>query len=227
MKIMNSKTTARLVKTWKPVKLIVPFLAAVLLTTARGEEMVKYKSKANGSKVSIIGTSNVHDWTMDGTLIAGFFEVPPAVEFDQAKADLPGVTGGKLDAHAETSIAVTSLHGSWSGMDPVMQAAMNANEHPTIQYHLTEMTLKQPHAAGTPFEFDAKGELVVNGVTNVLAMPASIQGAGANKLKITGKVSFKMTDYKVTPPVKFGLFKTDDAVTITFEWIVGKPAPKP
>ena len=220
---MKSTILTRLGNKLKPLTWITPLVALVLVTTANAEDMVKYKARAIGSKVGIAGSANIHDWTMDGTLIGGWFEVPAAVEFDQTKAALPGVTGGKLAAHCETSIDVASLNGSWSGMNPVMQEAMNSKDHPTIQYRLSEMTLKEPHATGTPFDFDTKGDLIVNGVTNVIHMPVSIQSAGAGKLKITGKVPLKMTDYKVTPPVKFGLFKTYDDMTISFEWIVGKP----
>jgi len=220
---MKSTILTRLGNKLKPLGWIAPLAALVFVTTANAQELVRYKARALGSKVGIAGSANIHDWTMDGTLIGGFFEVPAGVEFDQSQAALPGLTGGKLAAHAETSIDVTSLHGNWSGMDPVMQEAMNAKVHPSIQYRLAEMTLKEPHVAGTPFDFDTKGDLIVNGVTNVIAMPVSIQSAGAGKLKITGKVPLKMTDFKVTPPVKFGLFKTYDDMMISFEWIVGKP----
>ena len=224
---MKNSITSCLGNKLSSLKFLLPLLAAASITAAHAEDMVKYKAKAIGNKVSIAGTSNVHDWTLDGALIGGFFDVPAGVEFDQTKAELTGVTGGKLNGRAESSIDVTSLHGSWGGMDSVMQAAMNAKEHPTIEYRSTELTLKEPHVAGTPFDFDTKGDLIVNGVTNSIAMPVSIQNAGANKLKISGKVSFKMTTYKVTPPVKFGLFKTDDDMTITFEWTVAKtPAAK-
>jgi hypothetical protein len=224
---MKSTTTTLFGRKLKQLEWIAPLVALVLVTTANAEELMRYKARAIGSKVSIAGSANVHDWTMDGTLISGFFEVPAGVAFDQSQTALSGVSAGKLAARAETAIDVTSLHGNWSGMDPVMQEAMNAKEHPSIQYRLAEMTLKEPHAAGTPFDFDTKGDLIVNGVTNVIAMPVSIQSAGAGKLKITGKVPLKMTDFKVTPPVKFGLFKTYDDMMISFEWIVGKPqAPK-
>jgi hypothetical protein len=205
------------------------FAALVLASAvicARAEDTVKYKAKAIGSKVTIAGGANIHDWTMEGSLIAGTFEVPASVDFDQSKAALTGVTDGKLAAKAETTIDVASLHGNWSGMDSVMQDAMDAKAHPTINYHLMEMTPKE-HAAGAPFQFDTKGQLVVKGVTNVISMPVSIENTGAGKLKISGKVPLKMTDYKVTPPTKLGLFKTHDDMTISFEWVVGKvQAPK-
>jgi hypothetical protein len=224
---MKIPTPTRSGRNLNPLLWIVPFAALVLLTSTNAAEMVRYKARALGSKVLINGSANIHDWTMEGTLITGFFEVPAGVEFDQSKTTLSGVTTGKLAARAETSIPVTSLNGSLSGMNPVMQEAMNAKQHPNIEYRLAEMTLKEPHAAGAPFEFDTKGMLVVNGVTNTVAMPIRIESAGADKLKITGKVPLKMTDYKVTPPVKLLVFKTSDDMTISFEWVIGKlPTPK-
>ena len=200
--------------------------AAVLLVVvaAHAADRVRYNAKP-GSKVSIAGTSTIHDWTMDGQIIGGFMEVPAGTDFDQSKAELAGSSGGKLDARVEVSIPVTSLKSGHDGMDEVMQEAMNATEHPRIQYHLTEMTLKQPHAAGTPFEFDTKGDLIVNSVTNPIAMPVTIENVGGGKLKITGKTPLKMTDYKVKPPapkIALGMIKTGDEVTISFEWLIGQ-----
>ena len=113
-------------------------------------------------------------------------------------------------------------------MDNPMQEAMHAQDFPSIKYQVTEMTLKQPHAAATPFQFDTKGELSISGVTNVISMPVSIETIEKGKLKITASgIPVKMTDFKIKPPVKMGLFITDPAVKISFEWVVGvsaKPA---
>lgn len=196
--------------------------------TVRAEDRVRYQARP-GSSVSIAGTSTIHDWTMDGRIIGGFMEVPAGVEFDQSKAELAGAPGGKLDARVQVSIPVTSLKSGHDGMDEVMQQAMNAKVHPRIQYQLIEMTLKTPHAAGAPFEFDTKGDLIVNGVTNAITMPVKIESAGENKLKITGKTPLKMTDYKVQPPapkIALGMIKTGDEVTITFEWNLAQPVKK-
>ena len=61
------------------------------------------------------------------------------------------MSGGKLSAHVESSIPIRSIKSTHKGMDEVMQQAMNAADHPKIQYRLGDMTLKEPHAAGTPF----------------------------------------------------------------------------
>src|SRR4051794_26629050 len=181
---MNTKITATINLRTNLISFAFAALALVVATLyANAEDAVKYKAKALGSKVTIAGGANIHDWTMDGTLIAGTFEVPAAADFDQSKAELSGVVGGKFAATADTSIDVASLHGSFSGMDSVMQEAMDAKTHPTINYHLIEMTPKA-HTAGSPFQFDTKGQLVVKGVTNVISMPVSVENIGVGKLKI-------------------------------------------
>ncbi len=203
-------------------RILLALAATSLLTlTATAADTVRYNSRP--SKVNIAGTSTAHDWVMDGQIIGGFMEVPKNVEFDQSKTSLPGATGGKLAAHVEVTIPVTSMNGSWHGMDEPMQDAMNAKEHPTIRFHLLELTCKEPHAAGSPFQFDAKGELSLHGVTNVIMMPVSIETVDANKLKVVGKTPLKMTDFKIQPPVKLGVFRTGDEVTISFEWLVARP----
>jgi polyisoprenoid-binding protein YceI len=209
----------------RPLKTILAVLGATALfvVTVTAGDVVRYNARFSGSKVSILGTSTIHDWTMDGQIIGGFMEVPAGVEFDQSKTTLSGLTGGKLDARVETTIPVTSMKGSWSGMDEPMQDAMNAKEHSEIKFKLTELTLKEPHAAGTPFQFEAKGELSLHGVTNLISMPASIESVDKSRLKISGKTPLKMTDFKVKPPVKLGIFRTGDEVTITFEWLVAQP----
>jgi polyisoprenoid-binding protein YceI len=207
--------------------------AAVVLFTlavcARADDRVRYEARP-GSRLQIAGTSTLHDWTMDGRIIGGFLELPAGVNLDPSQAELPGAPGGKLDARVEASIPVRSLKSGHSGMDEVMQQAMNAKDHPKIEYHLTEMTLKTPHAAGAPFEFDTKGELVVNGVTNVIAMPVKIGNAENGRLKATGGVTVKMTDFKVKPPaptIGLGLIKTGDEVQVTFEWLTAEPSKVP
>lgn len=215
--ISRAKSTAR--------NLSFLYTAACLLllaTPARAEDGVRYRASPIGSKVRIDGSSNIHDWTMDGQIIAGYLESP--LPLDPAQADLPGAIGGKLNARAEVSIPVTSVKSGTTGMDEVMQDALNEKTYPRITYHLTEMTLKEPHAANTPLEFNTKGELGVAGVTNAITMPVRIESADKSKLKVIGSIPLKMTSFKVKPPVKLGVFKTVDDIKISFEWVISPPA---
>jgi polyisoprenoid-binding protein YceI len=195
----------------------------LLNAPVHAQNWVKYRSSPVGSKVRIDGSSNIHDWNMTGQLIGGYLEVPAGVVLDSSQAAVTGAIGGKLDAHAEVSIPVSAMQSGTEGMDEVMQQAMNAAAFPRIQYHLTEMVLKEPHAAGTPFDFDTKGELMVAGVTNSISMPIRIETVDKAKLKVTGSVPLKMTDYKVKPPVKLGVFRTVEDVKISFEWLLLPP----
>ncbi len=194
---------------------------------AGAEEYVKYRAKPVGSTVKLEGSSNIHDWIMEGTIIGGYLEVPASVKLDPAEAVLPGAPDGKVKARAEVSIPVTSVRSpKYTDMDNVMQAAMGAGDFPRIIYHLDEMTLKQPHAAGAPLEFDTKGELSFHGVTNQITMPVTIVAEPGNKLKVSATVDLKMTDYAVKPPVKLGVFITEPGVKVHFDWVIGVPVKK-
>jgi hypothetical protein len=202
-------------------------LVSIALTGILRADEAHYRGSPLGSKVHIDGSANIHDWSMTGTLIVGSFDLPAGVELDSTQADIAGLKGDKLNAHAEVSIPVNSVQSGTEGMDSVMQQAMDAKDYPRIIFHLTQLDFKGPHAANTPFKFDAKGELSMNGVTNSITMPVTIENAEKQRLKITGSVPLKMTDFKVPPPVKAHLFVTRPDVKISFEWLLtrhDKPA---
>jgi polyisoprenoid-binding protein YceI len=73
--------------------------------------------------------------------------------------------------------------------------------------------------------FDAKGELAVAGITNQISMPVSVLPLGEKKLKISGTVSVKMSDFKIespAPKLAGGLIKTGDEVKLIFDWMVAQ-----
>jgi len=205
--------------------------AGLMLVAASlsAEDAVRYKSFPIGNKVVIAGTSTIHDWTMEGALINGFFDIPAAVEIDSAKAALAGSVDGEVKAQADVVIRVNTIHNAeFEGMSEVYLQAMKAADYPEISFHLSELKLKPGHAAGAPFEFDAKGNLVVAGVTNAIAMPVRIETVDKAKLKISGSVPLKMTSFGLKPPVKAGIFAAGDDIKISFDWVVKLlPAKKP
>jgi hypothetical protein len=55
-----------------------------------------------------------------------------------------------------------------------------------------------------------------------------MEPVSGNKLKSTGAVDLKMTDFGIKPPapsVGLGLIKTGDEIKLTFEWLTAKTAP--
>ena len=199
------------------------FTAAALLCAAAlcAAELTKFTAQP-GSKVKIDGTSTVHDWTVEGGIIAGAMELDPAFAADPTKAK-PGKIAAKVDA----TIPVRTIKSGKSSMDTIMHAALKQPLHPKIEYRLTELTLKEtPKTADAPWEFDSKGELVVAGVTNAVAFPVTMTRTD-KAIKTTGSTSVKMTSFGIQPPapaVALGLIKTGDDVKLTFEWNTAVPA---
>jgi polyisoprenoid-binding protein YceI len=204
------------------------FMAAAV--SVRAADVTHYRARPLGNIVHIDGAANVHNWEMEGTIIGGTFDVPSAVVLDSTQAAVAGVPAdGKINAVADVSIPVTSiLNSKFNGMSEVMQQAMDAPNSPDIKFHLTDMTLKQPHTANTPLQLDTKGDLTIKGVTKKVSFPITIENGDKGKLKISASnIPINMPDYSVTPPTKAGLFVTEPGVKISFTWVVGlaaKPA---
>ena len=192
----------------------------------------------SGSKMRIEGTSNIHDWQCESSIIGGKMEVGPNFPLEPGQA----VTPGKVEAKAEVFIRVRSLMSIEKdgkpysdSMDNVMWEHMRATEDPTtkqvpypkIEYHLTELTLKEAaKAKDAPYVFEAKGDLAVAGVTNKITMTVNVLPLGEKKLKITGTTNLKMTDFKIEPPapkIALGMIKTGDDVKLIFEWRLSPP----
>jgi polyisoprenoid-binding protein YceI len=177
----------------------------------------------------IEGTSNIHDWQVESTLILGSLEAGPNFPVEPGQTVAPG----KVDAKAEASVTVRSLKSLEKDgkpysdkMDEVMYEKMKMAEYPKIVYRLTELTLKEPaKSKDAPYVFEAKGDLAVGGVTNSITMPVNVVPLGEKKLKISGTTTVKMTDFKIDPPapkIALGMIKTGDEVKIIFDWMVAQ-----
>jgi polyisoprenoid-binding protein YceI len=176
----------------------------------------------------IEGTSTVHDWRSESGIILGEIEVGSNFPLEPGQA----VTPGKIDAKGEARVKVTSLKsknkdGSFydDKMDDKMYNMMSATNHPNIVFKITELTLKEAAKdKASPYVCDAKGDLAVAGVTNAIAFPAKIlplgEKDGENRVKISGEVPLKMSQFNISP-AQIIVVKTGDDVTVKFDWVVG------
>jgi len=205
-------------------------LLAILLQAA--DATLMYGARP-GSKVTIDGTSTIHDWTVEGAIIGGIFEIDPAFQADKTLKSVACLnTKGKAPI-ATVSIPVRSLKSKVAvasqRMDEVMQEAMRMKENPKITYALNEMVIKGTVPdSGTPVKFDTKGDLMISGVTNKLEMEVTMERVASpdgEMLKFSGSKVLKMTDFKIQPPapkLAMGAIKTGDEVTVKFEWVTGQ-----
>ncbi len=176
-----------------------------------------------GSKVSIKGSNDIHDFDIQGKEIQGEAEFGT----DFHTLNTKSVELGKIPARIEGFIPVRSLHyGVGTAMDKSLYHHLKAEAHPRILFHFSELSLKvAPNTNGAPFSFEAQGELVVAGVTNRVSMPLEVLPMGDDKLRLTVKLPVKMTDFGITPPqfaAKDYTIKYRDQIEVSVEWLVGR-----
>jgi hypothetical protein len=191
-------------------------------------EPVLLKAQPRGSKVQIEGTSTMHDWTMEGSLIGGSVQVPEGFPLEPGQTMEPG----KVDAVVEASIPITSLKSVKDGkpyntkMDEIAQEKLGKPAYKTIDYQLTELTfLEAPKDADSPFRFEASGNLVVGGVTNAIKLPVEVTPLGGGKVKFSTQTPLKMSDFNIKGPELTFLgigIKTGDDIKVTIEWMTAK-----
>lgn len=206
------------------IKSSVALLLAFALTAGtHAQEMTRFNAVPGKSKVQIDGTSTIHDWIVASQLVGGSIELDSTFPTDPAQQP----AAGKVNAKVDVSIPIRQLKSGKKPMDEVMYEAMNQKTFPKIEYHLTEMVLKEVPAAGAPLQFDTKGELTVSGVTNKVTMPVTMVRIDKTQLRFTGSTALKMTSYGIKPPapkIALGLITTGDDVKITFDWLTAVPA---
>jgi polyisoprenoid-binding protein YceI len=196
--------------------------AALLITLNTAAETITYRASP-GSKIKIEGTSTVHDWTVETGIVGGWIEMDSNFPIDPAKPN----DELKVTPNVAVNVPVRSLKSGKKLMDEIMHDAMKVEQHQTIRYKLTEMKA-QARKAGDPLKFDATGELEVAGVKKPISFVVTMEPVSGNKLKSTGAVDLKMTDFGIKPPapsVGLGLIKTGDEIKLTFEWLTAKTAP--
>jgi polyisoprenoid-binding protein YceI len=164
------------------------------------------------SKITIAGTSNVHDYTAT-----------------TAKASITNVRlGGSVAGDAfwdevqkpgglesfDISIPAESLKSSKEGLDKNMYKALKTKEHKDIVFSLKSMS-------GTPGALSATGLLRIAGVEREVTLPLKTARKG-DGLVVSGTVDVLMTDYGIKPPTAMlGMVKADPKIKVTFEVLLG------
>jgi len=197
--------------------------AAVPLQAA---DMTRFDATA-GSKMKLEGTSTVHDWQAISTIIRGFLEVGPNFPTEPGQEVKPG----KVEARGEAAVNVASLRSVKKDespyddkMDDKMHDMLKQSAVPQIVFVIKELVLKEaPKDKAGAYVFDSKGDLAVAGVTNTISMPVNVVVQPDKKLKITGSVPLKMSQFKIDPATIL-FVKTADDVSVKFEWVLKKKA---
>jgi polyisoprenoid-binding protein YceI len=164
------------------------------------------------ARVTIAGTSNIHDYTASTTSakvtrVQLGSHVAGAAFWDEVQKP------GGLQAF-DISIPAASLKSEKEGLDKNMYKALKVKEQPDITFSLTRME-------GAPGALSAIGTLRIAGVEREVTLPLKTVRKG-DKLAVTGALDVLMTDYGIAPPkAMMGMVKADPKIKITFEVLLG------
>ncbi|HVL66459.1 MAG TPA: YceI family protein [Vicinamibacterales bacterium] len=162
-------------------------------------------------RITIAGTSNVHDYTATTTTVKA-----TRVQF------APGVAGPAFwdevqKPHAlqafDIAIPAESLKSPKDGLDKNMYKALKTKEHPQITFRLARLD----GAAGS---LKAVGTLTIAGVEREITLPLTTSRREGG-LAVRGAIDVLMTDYGIAPPkAMLGMVKADPKITVTFEVVL-------
>ncbi|MCX6884348.1 MAG: YceI family protein [Verrucomicrobiota bacterium] len=185
-----------------------------------------------GSKMRLEGTSNIHDWQVEGKLIGGYLEVDENFPLEPGKEAKPGkvVVKGEIFVPIRSMSSLEKDGRPYSTkMDDIMYEKLLETTNKRITFYPTELVLKEAAKDKTsPYVYDAKGNLAVAGVTNEVSFAVNVvpQGGDDRKIKISGTTSVKMSAFKIeapAPKIAMGMIKTGDDVKLIFDWVIGPP----
>ena len=172
--------------------ILIVFLSASFVNAQSSFEI------ASNSSMSILGTSNLHDWESEVCKLNG--------------SAIILLTENKIEniENLSFTIPVESIESGNFIMNGKTYAALKNDEHPNIKYQLTQFEIENGKV------IKSKGLLTVAGITKELDFPVTC--AITNKdVNVKGEITFKMTDFNVSPPTALlGTLKTGDEVTIAF-----------
>jgi polyisoprenoid-binding protein YceI len=164
--------------------------------------------KMTSARVTLAGTSNVHDYTATTNDVkitrVQVGDVAAGPDF-WTQVQQPG----GLQAF-EVTIAAASLKSDKDGLDKNMYKALDVEKHPAITFRLNRLE-------GIAGALKALGVLRVSGVEQDVVLDLDVTPKG-NALVVAGKTDILMTDYGIKPPrAMLGMVRASPAIAITFE----------
>lgn len=154
----------------------------------------------NNNKVTVEGTSSVHDWDM---VLSQF----------KASGEYNGSGESTTIKQAAFEAKAENLSSDNSLMDKKAHDALKVKKHPEISFQQIG-EVKVP-ASGNK-SLSIKGNLTIAGKTNEVTTPVRV-GYSGDKVAIEGTATIKMTDFDMEPPTAmFGTIKAGDEVKVHF-----------
>lgn len=183
------------------MKINTSFLFVLVLSSLLSGMAYSQKSFVLDSnpKLTVSGTSTLHDWVMESTEATGYGDF----YIEQEK-----VTGVE---NLKVVMAVKSLKSGKNAMDNNTYKALNEKEHPQITFQVTEVTPSDGNY------LVVRGRLTVSGETRTIKSQVKTTVSG-NTIHATGQFPIQFTEFDLDPPTALlGTIKTGDELTISYD----------
>jgi polyisoprenoid-binding protein YceI len=163
-------------------------------------------AQSSTSRISISGTSTMHDWTMtsEKATYDAVFETNPQGVPQQVTSLV-------------VSVSAQSLKSGKNGMDKNAYAALKTDKHKQITFQLASGKIDGK-------TIRCQGSLTIAGTTKQIEVETTYTILADGSIQCKGSKKLAMKDYNVEPPsFMFGSVTTGNEITVSFDVIL---APK-
>jgi polyisoprenoid-binding protein YceI len=189
----------------------------VLSAGAVGAQGVTLMTLRPESKVTLDGSSNVHDWSCS----TAAFQAD--VEVDSTYLILPATDVQKPITKVSVTIPVTTLKCGHGKMDSNMYKALRATDFPNITYALGTYEVDREATTADKLFVKTTGQLTVSGKTIDVQIPITAIRSANGEVTGEGTVRLRMTDFGIKPPVALlGTLRTKNEIGISFKILLDK-----
>jgi len=159
------------------------------------------------SSMTVYGSSNVRDWTMDVAQING------AVVLGDASASLPSIQ------EVQVEVPVEQMVSDKDRLQRHAHEALHKEEYPTISFAASDVEVAE--AETDSFSVVANGELTIKGNTHAVTLSAKGAQQSNGTIHIRGEHRLTLSTYEVErPSLMFGAIKVTDPVRVGFDVIL-------
>jgi len=180
-------------------------ITAVSVTGLRAQDLYKLSGSKENS-IKVLGTSNVHDWTMEA-------QNPTAEALFSTLAsdeDIP-----KSLNSLSFSVGAKSLKSDRTSMDNRTYKTIKADTYPKITFKLVSSVITPVRK--NVFLIKATGTLTIAGTSKTILMQVNGSMNGDNSITCSGQQKIKLTDFNIQPPsFMMGAMKVGDDLTIQY-----------
>lgn len=201
-----------------PLGKVLTIAAALTMTLSlsAAAQTAKMATKPD-SRITVAGSSNVHDWSCSGS------QFESTIEVDATTLAQPLTDVARPISKVVVHIPAKSLKCGKDKMDENMYKALKANQFPTITYELTGYKLDPSKTTATSFVAMTEGQLTVAGTTAKVSIPVTATRKESGQFLGEGKLAMLMTDVGIKPPTALlGTMRTRNEITISFQVLLDK-----